>query len=151
MASGTFTLFSKNKADFRIADIVGAAVKILLTTSSYTPDVTVTGNSLLADIANELANGNGYTTGGIALSSLVDPTITGGYKFSSASPVWTASGTGIPAWRNAVMYVSGTLWGKTSPLLGYFLGDATPADIPLTTSGNTLTLTVPAGGWFDIT
>lgn len=49
------------------------------------------------------------------------------------------------------MYVSGTLWGMTNPLVGYFVGDSTPADIPLTTSGNSITVTVPAGGWFDIT
>lgn len=151
MAAGTFTVYSKNKDDIRINDIVGATVKILLTTSTYTPNTTETGNSVLADVTNELANGNGYTTGGITLSSLAATAITGGFKFSSASPSWTASGTGIPAWRNAVMYVSGSLWGMTSPLIGFFLGDSTPADVPLTSSGNSLTLTCPAAGWFDIT
>jgi len=38
----------------------------------------------------------------------------------------------------------------TNPLVGYFVGDSTPADIPATTVGNTLTLTCPSGGWFDL-
>ena len=75
--------------------------------------------------------------------------VTGGYKFSSANVVWTASGGSIAAHRHYVMYVLGTLWGKTNRLVGYFLGDTTPADIPATTTGNTLT--VNASGWFDAT
>lgn len=152
MASGTFTIYSKSKDDMRINDLTGATIKLALVTSVYTPDTSITGNTLWADIsANEIAAGNGYTTGGIALSSMVATAITNGYKFSSASPVWTASGGSIPAHRYYVMYVFGTLWGQVNPLVGYFIGDATPADIPATTTGNTLTATVPAGGWFDAT
>ncbi len=151
MASGTFTLFSKNKDDLRINDLVGATVKIALVTSAWTPDTSVTGNSLWAEIsANEIAAGNGYTAGGVSLSALVATAISGGYKFSSASPSWSASGGNIPAWRYAVIYVSGTLWGMTNPVIGYFVGDNTPADIPATTSGNSLTINTPAGGWFDV-
>lgn len=152
MASGSVTLFSKNKDDIRINDLLGATVKVALVSSAWTPDVSVTGNSLWADVsANEIAGGNGYTTGGASLASMVATAITGGYKFSSASPSWTASGGSIPAFRYAVFYVSGTLWGMTNPLVGYFLGDTTPADTPATTSGNSLTINTPAGGWFDLT
>ena len=49
------------------------------------------------------------------------------------------------------MYVVGSLWGMTNPIIGYMLGDSTPADIPATTDTNILTLAVPSGGWFDIT
>ena len=63
----------------------------------------------------------------------------------------TASGGSIPAWRYGVMYVSGSLWGKTSPVIGYFLGDSTPADVPATTDGNPLTIQVNANGWFGVT
>lgn len=151
MASGTFTLFSKNKDDIRINDIVGATVKIALVTSAWTPDSSVTGNSVWADMsANEIAAGNGYSAGGASLASMVATAISGGYKFSSASPSWSASGGNIPAWRYAVIYVVGTLWGMTNPVIGYFVGDSTPADIPATTSGNSLTINTPAGGWFDV-
>lgn len=151
MAAGTVTLYSKNKANLRINDLVGAVVKAALVSSSYTPDVATTGNSLWSEVSANEVSGNGWTAGGETLASLVATAISGGYKFSSASPSKTASGGSIPAFRYVVLYVSGTLWGMTNPLIGYFLGDTTPADIPATTVGNTLTLTVPAGGWFDIT
>lgn len=152
MAAGNFTLFAKNKADLRINDLVGATIKFALVTSAAAIDASVTGNSLWADIsANEIAAGNGYTAGGATVGSPAATAITGGYKFSTANPSWTASGGAIPANRYWVMYVSGTLWGKTNPLIGYFLGDATPADIPQTTAGNTLSAACPAGGWFDET
>jgi hypothetical protein len=152
MGAGTFTFFSKNKADFKINDIVGATVKFALVTSGWTPDSSVTGNYIWADIsANEIAAGNGYTAGGVAPGSLAATAITGGFKFSSANPSWTASGGNIPAWRYVVAYISGSLWGKTNPLIGYALGDTTPADIPATSSGNPLTVNCPANGWGDLT
>lgn len=152
MAAGAFTLFAKNKADFRMNDIVAATVKIALVSSAYTPNITATGNSLWADVsANEIANGQGYTTGGGTMTGLAATVTAGnnGFYLTGTLPAWTASGTGIPAHRYYVMYLSGTVWGKVNPLIGYFLGDSTPADIPLTTSGNTLTVTTPATGWYD--
>lgn len=152
MASGNFTLYSKNKNHINEADLAGATLKVMLVTSAYTPDSSVTGNSVLTDAnTNEIANGNGYTTGGLTLTSVAVTAITGGYKLTAANSVWTASGGNIPAWRYAVVYASGTLWGLTSPLVGYFLGDTTPADIPATMSGNPLTITWNSSGLFDAT
>ena len=156
MASGTFTLYSSNKNHINNSDLVGATIKIALVTSSYTPNSNQAGESLWATIStNEIANGNGYTTGGASLASMASNADTTdspqGYYFTSASPAWTASGGNIPAWRYAVMYVSGSLWGMTNPLVGYFIGDSTPADIPATSSGNTLTLNTPTNGWFKTT
>jgi hypothetical protein len=45
-----------------------------------------------------------------------------------------------------LVYYLGTLNSKVNPIVGYFLGDSTPTDIPLTTSGNTLTVTPNASG-----
>ena len=150
MAAGAVTLYSINKDDLNINDLVGATVNLALVTSSYTPDVTVTGHNEWADVsANEITTAGGYTTGGQALTSKVATSITGGFKFSSASPTWTATGGSIDAWRYGVLYVVGSLWGLTNPVIGYFVGDSTPANIPATTVGNTLTVTVPANGWFD--
>ena len=154
MAAGTFTLFAKNKDDYRINDIVAATIKVALVTSAWTPNITATGNALWADVsANEIANGQGYTTGGNTVTGAAATATAGtnGYFLAGTIPAWTASGTGIPAHRYYVMYLSGTVWGQVNPLIGYFLGDATPADIPLTTAGNTLTVTTPATGWFDAT
>lgn len=153
MAAPSAIQFYANNIDLlKLTDLSGATINMLLTTSSYTPDTTNTGNTVLADITNELANGNGYTTGGVALSA---PTVavfsTTGFKFSTGNASWTASGAGIPAWRYGVIYVVGALWGVTSPLLGYFTGDSAPADIPLTAAGNILQVNCPANGWFTDT
>ena len=152
MAAGTFTLYRANLDDLRMQDLVGATVKIALVSSAYTPDAANTGHDEWADVsANEIANGNGYTTGGATLANDAVSTITNGHKYDSDDPAWTASGGSIPAWRYAVMYVSGSLWGKTNPVIGYFLGDSTPADVPATTDGNPLTIQVNANGWFGVT
>lgn len=150
-AAGTFTIYSANKDDLNPNDVLAATVKIALITSAYTPDTATGGHSIYANVsANEIAAGNGYSAGGIALSSKQVTAITSGWKFSSANVVWTATGGNIPAWRYAVMYVEGSLWSLTNPLIGYFIGDSAPADVPATTSGNPLTLTTPANGWFDV-
>lgn len=148
MAANAFVIFSKNKDDLRINDLVGSSIKLALVSSSYTPSSGETGNSVWADVsAYEIAS-----TGGYAASTLtgVATAITNGVKFSSGNAVWTAAGGSISAFRYAVMYYNGTLWGMTNPLIGYILCDNTPADIPATTTGNTVTITCPSGGWFDL-
>lgn len=152
MSASIFTHYGKNKDDLRLNDLTGAVIKVALVTSAYTPNIDSTsGHSLWADVsANEIANGFGYTTGGATVTTDVATAIASGFKYTSDNVIWTATGGSIPAWRYAVMYVSGTLWGMTNPLIGYLIGDNTPADIPATTNTNTLTLTVPSGGWFDI-
>lgn len=152
MAAGNFLLYKANIDDLRLQDLPGATVKVALVTSAYTPDAGTSGHDTWSDVsANEIANGNGYTTGGVTLASDAVAAVTGGWNYDSADPTWTASGGAIPAWRYAVMYVSGTLWGKTDPVIGYFVGDSTPADVPATSDGNPLTITVNASGWFATT
>lgn len=152
MAVGTFTLFRANLDDMRMQDLLGATVKMALVTSAYTPDATNTGHATWSNVsANEIANGNGYTTGGATVATDTVTAITNGWEYDSASPTWTAAGGNIPAFRYFVMYVVGALWGKTDPLIGYVLGDDTPADVPATTSGNPLTINPSANGWFRIT
>ena len=150
-APSAMVLYAKYKNQLKLSDLASANLRMLLTSSTYTPNVTVTGHGALVDITNELANGNGYTTGGVSLTGAVAATAgNNGYKLSSGDAAWTASGAGIPACRYAVLYYLGALWGATSPLIGYILLDSAPADIPLTASGNTLTITCPATGWFDL-
>lgn len=151
MTASNVTLFSKNKDDINVTDIIGATIKVALVSNSWTPDATVTGNSVWADMSANEVSGNGWTAGGITLASLVATAITGGFKFASGNAAATASGGSIGAWRYGVIYVSGSLWGMTNPVIGYFTGDNTPADIPATTVGNTLTIACPANGWFDAT
>ena len=149
MAAGTFTFYdSAAKAFFGGADLTNATIVVSLHTSSYTPSAA---HDERADLTNEISATFGYTSYGETLASPVLTAITNGFKFSSANAVWTAASGSISAWRYAVFSITGTIEGMTNPLIGYFLGDSTPADVPATTDTNTLTLTCPDGGWFDMT
>src|SRR5260221_10183981 len=93
MSAPSACQFYGNNIDVeKLSDLSGATINMLLTTSAYTPDTTNTGHTVLANITNELANGQGYLTGGVALSA---PTIatfsTTGFKFSTGNASWTAS------------------------------------------------------------
>lgn len=121
-------------------------IKVLLVTSSYTPSAA---HQVLADITNEVANGNGYTTGGVTLSALSYTQTSGTAKFTSSNPSWTGSGAGFSA-RRAVFYKSGTANAKVNPLIGHMLLDSAPADVTFS-AGNAITVTMNAGGWFTNT
>lgn len=150
-APGTFTFYANNLDVEKLSDLVSANIRLALVSSAYTPNNSETGHTVWADVsANELANGNGYTTGGASLTGAV-AAITNGFKFSTGNASWTGSGAGIPAWRYAVMYYLGSLWGVTNPLIGYFVGDSLPQDVPLTAATNILQLNCPANGWFTKT
>ena len=154
MAAGAFTFPQLTKLNFfnttNLLNATNTNFRLALVTSAWTPAPST--NEVWADVsANEIAGGNGYTAGGGTLTSVALTQSGGVVKFTSAAFVWTASGTGIPAWRYGVVYYLGTLNGKVNPLVGYFLGDSTPADIPLTTSGNTLTVTPNASGILSAT
>lgn len=93
-----------------------------------------------AGLTNEVANANGYTTGGLATTMTLSGTTT--VTADTSDVVWTASGGSITG-RFAVLYeVSGKV-------LAYCLLDSTPADVTATT-GNTLTITINAAGVFTL-
>lgn len=149
MAAGTFTFYdTAAKIFFGGADLTNATIVVTLHTSTYSPSAA---HDERADLTNQLATNFGYTQDSKTLSTPVLTSISNGFKFSSANVVWTASGGSIGAWRYAVFSITGTVEGLTNPLIGYFVGDSTPADVPATTDTNTLTLTCPANGWFDMT
>lgn len=99
------------------------------------------GSTTYAGLTNEHANGNGYTTGGIAVTLTLSGTTTVTVDIST-DPVWTASGGSITA-RFAVIYEVG---GR---VLCYCLLDSTPADVTAT-AGNTLTVAAHASGVFTL-
>ena len=152
MVAGAVTLYDATaKTLMGGGDMTTNTIKLALVNSSYTPNSDTDVNWANAS-TNEITGGGttGYTTGGYTLLSPVLTEITKGYKFTSANPTWTAGADTLGAWRYGVLYISGTVEGVTNPLLGYFLGDSAPADVPATTSTNTLTITCPASGWFDV-
>lgn len=152
MASGVFTVFDKAKLNIANAtNLLNTAnsFKWTLHTSAYTPGQAT--NEVYADLTNELATGNGYTAGGLALGNDALTLTAGVVKFTGDPATWTATGGSIPAWRYAVLRAVGTLNGKVDPLVGYFVGDSTPADVPATTVGNPLTITPNASGLATLT
>jgi len=152
MAVGIVTLYGANKAAINIEDLLGVTVKLALLTNGYTPNVGTGGHGIWSEVsAHEIGSGNGYSAGGVSLASLSKSAISGGYKFTSANAVWNATGGNIPAWRYGLLYVVGSLWGKTNPLIGHFLGDTTPADVPATPDGIPLPINCPGNGWFSVT
>ncbi|MCH8201288.1 MAG: hypothetical protein IIB85_05135 [Chloroflexi bacterium] len=132
--------------NFSRLDILDAT--IVLDTDSFkmalflsTSDISDT-EETFSGITNEHAAANGYSAGGIALTTL---TITGTTSIicdTSTNPVWTASGGPIIA-RYAVIYeVAGNI-------LCWTVLDNGPADVTAT-DGNTLTVTINAGGIFTV-
>lgn len=136
LADGTFDLDSTSNW------------KMALFLSTSNANTLTTGTDVYGDLTNEHANANGYTTGGVALTSITWTESSGTITFDLADPVWTASGGSIVA-RYAVIYQNATLNTIVKPLLCVCLLDTTPADVTATT-GNTLTITINASGVFTL-
>lgn len=148
MASGNFTFSQKTKLNFFSATNVlnpANTFKLALVKSTWTPAPTT--DEVWADVsANEISAGNGYTANGNVLAGVTLSQTGGVVTFTSNATVFTANGGSIPAWYYGVVFASGTLNAKVNPLVGYFLGDSTPANVPATTANNTLTITMNANG-----
>lgn len=146
MAAGPFVFyegFAQRVADGTI-DIDTDILKVALFTSTYTPNAAT--DVTFSELTNEVADGSGYTAGGDTLAS-VTWTETGGVAtLDAADTVWTATGGSIVA-HYAVVYSSTP---ATNNLIGYFLLDATPADVTVTDT-NTLTLEWAASGIITLT
>jgi hypothetical protein len=152
MPAGAIVLFEKAKLNFfNTTNLLNSAntFKMSLHTSAFAPNVATM--EVYADLTNELATANGYTAGGVTLGTDALTLAGGTVKFTSDPAAWVAAGGSIPAWRYGIIRASGTLNGKVDPIIGYFLGDSTPADIPATTVGNSLTVTPNAAGMVTAT
>ena len=107
----------------RRVDWTTDTIKVALCTSSYTPNQDT--HTYYSDLTNEVANGNGYTTGGATLGTKSVNYAASGNILSlrAAASTWTSA---TFTCRYAVVYKD-TGSGATSPLLGYvdFGGDET--------------------------
>jgi len=97
-------------------------IKLALVKSTYTPS---TAHTVWGDVSSEeVANGDGYTTGGEALGSLsVDST-----RFDAADVTWSSL---TKTFRYGVLYLDDTVNTIVKPLIAYILFDDTPADISI--------------------
>jgi len=148
MAATAWAIY--NKAKNKIAEgtipLNGSIWRTQLHTSASNASVATF--SLVASITNEVANGNGYVTGG---KTLPTPTWTTGasagqYAFDSGDPIWTASGGTIPNIKFAVIRNS------TGAGVGHALcwSKLTTAQFTLA-QDNTLTIQMNANGIFTLT
>jgi hypothetical protein len=108
--------------------------KIVLATNLANTDTTITA---------EVANGNGYTTGGNTAATTSSATTAGVYKLTLADPaVWTATGAGF-TFRYAILYNS-----TTSTPVGYW--DYGSSQV--VAAGETVTVDLDAaGGVYTVT
>lgn len=86
MSNLIYNSFKEFMADNTI-DMDNDTFKCCLLLAAYTPDAEA--HSVYTNLTNEVANGNGYTTGGVALSSVVWDRTTGTVKFDAADSSWT--------------------------------------------------------------
>lgn len=149
MAADTFKIYENAKEYMcdGTMDLDGDSFKAALFLSTSNAATLGVGTGLLADLTNEHAGANGYTTGGVAISSVTWVESAGTVTFDFADPTWTASGGSIIARFNVVY--DDTPTSPADPLVGYTLMDNTPADITVT-DGGTLTIQIHASGMFDL-
>ena len=147
MAVGTFTPYSN--AIFNISkaliNLSSDTFVMILATTSYTPapDTNATFTNLSA---NEVANGLGYTTGGVVLTGVSNTLSSATVTWTTASATWaTATFTcryGIICKRAAGSLVAGDL------LVGFV--DLTGSG-SVTGQGGSFVVAPNAGGWFSLT
>lgn len=115
MAAGQkFQIFVQNVAN-GVHNFGSDALKVMLTDT-----VPVATNTIYSNIS-EIANGNGYTTGGAAVTLTSSTEASGTYKLiaTAANPTWTAAGGSIAQFRYAVLYDS-TPSSPSKPLVAWW-------------------------------
>lgn len=120
-----------------------------LLTNAYTIDLT---DTTYADIsADEVANANGYTTGGEGATNITLSHVTGTVTFDSDDVVWTAAGGSIVARNCALVHINtgAGLPQAADKLISVFLLDDTPADVTAT-DGADLKVQMHASGIFTL-
>jgi|SRR5665213_151062 len=112
--SNTYNKFNQFVADIanKNCNLGSDTLKVMLTNT-----LPVATNSQYSDISGtEVANGNGYTTGGVAASITSSMQTSGTYKLVLGQPVITATGA-VGPFRYAVLYDSTP---TTKTLIGWF-------------------------------
>lgn len=121
------------------ADMEAVTVKLALVTSGYTPNRDT--HDFWDDVsASEVANGNGYSTGGVTLTSVL-------WSYDSASdqvrldfddPSWTF--TAGKTWLYGVVYIDTAGASSTDPVIGLLTWDTSQ------TVSTAYTLTIDSAG-----
>lgn len=127
-------------------DLDGDSFKLILLLS--TSNIATTSINGYAAVTNEHATANGYTQGGITLTTPTWVESSGTLTFDSAdmTDAWTASGGSIVC-RFAAIFDDTVTTPVADPILAHCLLDNNPADIT-TTTGNTFSINMHANGIF---
>lgn len=132
-------------AETKALDWISDTSKVSLHTSAASFDVDA--DEIFSDVLNEVANGNGYTSGGYTLTGqTVTYNATGNKTVMDAGdPTWTASGAGFAA--SHAVFTGDTV--TDSLLIEYLAFDAGTITLA---SGDTLTINIDAtNGVFYVT
>lgn len=119
----TWQKFYSFRADVHngIHTLSSDTLKAMLT--SDIPDITADDEK--ADLT-DLSTANGYTAGGVTLSSVTSTQTSGTYVFKCADITWTASGGGIGPFRSVVIYNDTSTGDKLIACLTYDIGITIP-------------------------
>ena len=131
------------KADFDLAG-TGTGFTMSLHTSAGSTNLNNAALSTYASLGSEVANGNGYTTGGASVTARTwaAGASAGVFRFDSTAVVGTATGGSIANIKYAVIYEEG---GKLVCFSKLTSSQFTLAE------DNTLTVTPSATGIFELT
>ena len=134
MAAGAWTLTNEGRTKLEDGTLAIGTDTFKMALLQSTSNIGAS-STTYAGLTNEVANGNGYTTGGASVTLSLSGTTT--VTLAATTVTWTASGGSIVA-RFAVIYeVSGHI-------LAYCLLDSAPADVTAT-DGNTLSVQSSTG------
>ena len=140
-----YNMFKEYMADGTIDLDTSVFHMALYLSSSNAGTVT---NSTRTQLTNEVANSNGYATGGKQLSGVTwgQGASAGERRWDATAKIWSASGGSISGVKYAVIYQSGASAGAQK-LVCYSQLSTAAFSI---TDGNTLTITPSANGIFEL-
>lgn len=148
MAAGAWVFYNEFKkylGDGSI-DLDGNTWRMsLFTSASNAATATL---SVISEVTNEVAEANGYSSSGKALSGVTWATGASAseMRFDSTAVIWTATGGTIPNAKIAVIWKEGASAGARK-LMAYSLLSTSQFTIG---SGNTLTVTPSANGYWEL-
>lgn len=144
MAAGAWTVYNlaKKKIGNGTISLAGVAFRLALHTSASNANTATLGT--YNSVTSEVSNGNGYATGGTAMTNEVWTVgaSAGQYKFDADDVVYTATGGSIANIKFGTIYVSAAASANRHLVARSQL---TTAQFTLST-GNTLTVQMAATG-----
>jgi hypothetical protein len=148
MAAGAWTFYNASKKHLMdgLIDLDSDTFQMSLYTSASNAATATL--STFAGVTNEIAGGHGYTTSGKAITGVTWGTGASAseMRFNSAAIVWTATGGDIQNIKYAVLWKIAAS-ATARKLLCY--SQLSTAQFTVT-SGNTLTITPSANGYFEL-